>query len=141
MLNTNSNMQESTQSYVQAAVKEDAKQMAEVLYEGLRSAKYWTTIYPSVKREDWIEAQADYCLQHIDEFSSVASVIKDGKGNVTGMAYGRIINDHGQPKCKPIVGRDDSEYQKIDNAAFHNSLVEKYGGVFCKRQIPVPFHS
>jgi hypothetical protein len=133
-------MKDPTQTFVQVAAKEDAKQMAEVLYEGLYTAKYWKTIYPSVKRDDWIDAQADYCLQHIDEPGSVACVVKDGTGNVSGMAYGRIINVDRQPKCRPIIGRDDSEYQKIDNAAFHSSLVEKYRGVFCERQIPFPFH-
>jgi hypothetical protein len=130
-------MQDSAHSLC-IATKEDVKQMAEVLYEGLRSAKYWTVIYPSVKPVDWIEAQADFCLQHVDQPDSVAYVTKDCKGQITGMAYGRLINDNGQPKCRAIPGRDDEEYRKIDNASFHEKLVEKYGGVFCKQSCIFP---
>lgn len=126
-------MQEQTQMSVQIAAKEDALQMAEVLYKGLRSARYWAAIYPEVKRDDWIEAQADFCLQHIGQPNSVAYVAKDSNGKVTGVAYGRMILYGAGPKCKSILGRNDVEYQKIDNTTFHKSLIGKYGDVFCER--------
>lgn len=124
-------MQAPTQMAVHIARKEDARQMAGVLYEGLRAAKYWSAIYSSVEREDWIEVQADFCLQHVNQSDSIAYVIKEREGKVTGMAYGRLITNEGGPKCKSITGRDDAEYRKMDNAAFHKSLIEKYGRVFC----------
>lgn len=124
---------------VQNAVKEDAWQMAEILYEGLRIAKYWPTVYPAIQRENFIDAQANYCLHHTDEPNSTACVTKDDEGNVTGMAYGRFLTKNvTQAKCKVIVGRDDAEFQKMDNGPFRESLIDKYGGIFCKRRILFP---
>jgi hypothetical protein len=115
--------------------KEDAREMAHVLYEGLHPLRYFSILWPGAQRDNWIEVQTDYCIQHLEERHSVPFVTVDDKGTMTGMAYGRFL-DWETPAASTelsLIGGDTEELGKLENQTLHKALVEKYGRVLCKR--------
>jgi hypothetical protein len=115
--------------------KEDATEMAHVLYEGLRPLRHFSILWPRAQRDNWIEVQADYCIQHLEERHSVAFITVDDEGTMTGMVYGRFLDAETLPASTglKLIGCDNVELGKLENQTIHKALIEKYGGVLCKR--------
>jgi hypothetical protein len=120
-------------SSVRVAQPQDVRQMTEILFDGLVSTKYFEVVYPDIDREHWIDVLADYCSQHVDDPNSVALVTEDQDGSVTGMVYGRFLARDVKPaKRKPLRGIVQAEHNKMDNGAFKERLIAKYGSFLCK---------
>jgi hypothetical protein len=125
-------IRQSTQWSVRVARAADTELMGKVLYDGLSTTACFAVVWGNTKKEDWINVQADYCAQHIDQPNSVAFVAQDASGIVTGMAYGKFIPEAGTPKGDPIIGTDQRQLQKLENGTTQKMLTEKYGSIFCK---------
>lgn len=109
--------------------------MARILYESLRTGlQYFSVVWPGAQEDDWISVQADYCIQHLEEPHSVAFVITDERGDVSGMAYGRFLdlNTGMFSSAVTMIGCDIHELDKMENRTFHKALIERYGGVLCE---------
>lgn len=76
---------------IREPLKKDAMEMAQVLYAGLRPLRMFPVLWPGAQRDNWIEVQADYCVQHLEENHSVAFVTVNEKATTTGIAYARFL--------------------------------------------------
>lgn len=120
-----------------AAQKEDAREMARVLYEALRPTPLFATVYPDGQAEDWINKEALSCLRHIEEPESIAMVMRDECGGLCGMAYGRFLGHdfataNTVQSASTSVESDNVEREPMGNRALKVSLVRKYGGILCE---------
>lgn len=114
--------------------KKDVPEMARILYEGLRHLPYFSVLWPSAQEENWIDVQADYCIQHLEEPHSVAFVTVDEQGILSGMAYARFLDPNTVPASSTltIVGCDTGELGRLENGTLQKVLIDKYGGVLCE---------
>lgn len=119
---------------IREPLKKDAMEMAQVLYAGLRPLRMFPVLWPGAQRDNWIEVQADYCVQHLEENHSVAFVTVDEKATTTGIAYARFLDATTVPASSAVtfVGGDDKELDKLDNGPLQKTLIGKYGGILCE---------
>lgn len=118
---------------VRLARKNDAPEMARVMYEGLRHLQYFSVLWPGAQKINWINVQTDYCVQHAEEPDSVAFVTADQAGTMSGMAYGRFLGLNTVPVSSAItmIGCDIHELRKLGSGTLQKALTEKYGDVLC----------
>ncbi|KAJ9097727.1 hypothetical protein QFC21_004765 [Naganishia friedmannii] len=118
-----------SQFAIRKAVKHEVPQMATVLYQSYRRLSYWETCCSLVEEQDWVESQADVCLQYIGERNSLAFVAEGGEGEIIGTICGRFLNST-VPSATvniPIAGIAVDEMQKMNNGSYQATLIEKYG--------------
>lgn len=119
---------------VRPAQHNDAPEMARVLLEGLRNSLFFSVLWPTVNKSNWLQVQADYCQQHIEEPNSVALVSTNEIGALTGMIYGRILTEKLTSAETALVdiGIDTGVLEELDDEPFQKSLIERYGGILCE---------
>lgn len=120
-----------------AAQTGDAREMARVLYEALCPTPLFATVYPGIQAEDWINKEALSCLRHIEEPESIAMVMRDERGVLSGMAYGRFLGHdfaiaNAVQSASTSVQSDCVGREPMGNRTLKVSLVRKYGGILCE---------
>lgn len=112
------------------------RRMTEILFDGLKGTKYFDIVYPSVKQEDWIDVLADYSAQYVDDPNSIALVYEDPEGIITGVMYGRSLSKEvAIGKRRHLDGTNHAEYDKMDDEAFQDKLIDSYGSILCKSRL------
>lgn len=125
-------MQES-RFVVRKALKHEAPQMATVLYRSYRFLNYWATCFPAAEERNWVESQAEFCLQHIGDPNSLAFVAEDVKGGIIGAICGKFLNSTVTSATShiPIAGMAVEEMQKLDNIPYQTTLIDRYREFLC----------
>ncbi|KAJ9110333.1 hypothetical protein QFC20_002928 [Naganishia adeliensis] len=109
---------------VRPAQKNDAPEMARILYEAMRTTRSFGAVWPAVYKDNWLDVQADYCQQHINEPHSVALVSTDEKRALSGMLYGRFVTEEIASAETTLVdyGIDTGVLGRLDDEPFQSLL-------------------
>ncbi|KAJ9124009.1 hypothetical protein QFC22_000801 [Naganishia vaughanmartiniae] len=120
-----------SQYAIRKGVPADVQKIAMIAFEAYRLCDDWAILWTDVRSEDWIDVQMDLVMQHFDSVHDIVLVAEDTKGEIVGFIYGRVLGKgmQGAAQRKPLAGRNMSVVDKISNADFIRSMLDKYGRI------------
>lgn len=126
------------QRTVRNASKADAPHLANVFYEAYRLTESWSTIFPVVDENEYVDVQTDLCLEYFSSPTDLVIVAEDEEGTIVGGMFGRVLTEEKPDLETPasMAGKNMDVVSLMDSSDFINGLLRKYGKIFCKSEPP-----
>jgi len=123
---------------IRKAEEADAPKIARICYEAYSLCRDWPSLNLNVTAQEWIEASTNLCLQLFGSANDLVIVAEDEAGEIVGATYCRVLGKGlpGEAQRRPLEGRNLAAVAMNDNTAFVESLLGKYGKIFCKYPLP-----
>ncbi|KAJ9097725.1 hypothetical protein QFC21_004763 [Naganishia friedmannii] len=114
------------------ASKADAAQLANVYYHAYSLTESWSTIFPIIDVQKYLEVQTDLCLQYFDSSHDLVVVAEDEESNVYGGTFGRVLKVEKPDLAKPapLIGKNEAVVPLMDHTDFIEGLLRKYRKIF-----------